>query len=392
MMAHRGYADRLPRCRGSPTSRVFPLPLVLPPGELLPLHIFEPRYRDLVGRCLAGPEPFGVVLEDEAGVREVGCLARDLTVLERLADGRLNVVGERRRACAARAARRRGPLLPERRSHVLEDEDEELAEDEIEAALAAYGSAAERDRTRGRRAALGPAAAFLRAGRAHRRGRPGRPGTAGIALRARAPRPHHRGARGGPPQPADIGRARAPRSAQRQGRSGLLKALERGLRYTATSAIVSARRTCDRQPRSAGPSSPEADDRGPGVEPERLEGRADARTIEQARTVFRNGFLDSPPSAPLSLLSSGDDDAHAATAGIACSREALGACARPPERRRSRCCAPGQRTTCSPAGLQRVQRLGRHAALAIEQHRPPDARAPARRPPAGAGRGRAPPR
>src|SRR3954447_17378269 len=71
---------------------IFPLPLVLLPGELLPLHIFEPRYRELVGRCLAGPEPFGVVLDDDAGVREVGCLARDLTVLERLADGRLNVV------------------------------------------------------------------------------------------------------------------------------------------------------------------------------------------------------------------------------------------------------------------------------------------------------------
>ena len=71
---------------------VFPLPLVLLPGELLPLHIFEPRYRELVARCLAGPEPFCVVLEDDAGVREVGCLARDLTVLERLADGRLNVV------------------------------------------------------------------------------------------------------------------------------------------------------------------------------------------------------------------------------------------------------------------------------------------------------------
>ena len=71
---------------------VFPLPLVLLPGEVLPLHIFEARYRELVGRCLAGPEPFCVVLDDDTGVREVGCLARDLTVLERLADGRLNVV------------------------------------------------------------------------------------------------------------------------------------------------------------------------------------------------------------------------------------------------------------------------------------------------------------
>src|SRR6478752_150613 len=99
---------------------VFPLPLVLLPGELLPLHIFEPRYRELVGRCLAGPEPFGVVLDDDAGVREVGCLARDLTVLGRLDD-------EAHSYLSAEAT-------------LLEDDEEDLAEDEIEAALAAYGA------------------------------------------------------------------------------------------------------------------------------------------------------------------------------------------------------------------------------------------------------------
>src|SRR3954469_9541455 len=75
-----------------PDLPVFPPPLVLLPGEPPPLPIFEPRYRELVARCLAGPEPFCVVLEDDAGVRETGCLARDLTVLGRRADGRLNIV------------------------------------------------------------------------------------------------------------------------------------------------------------------------------------------------------------------------------------------------------------------------------------------------------------
>jgi ATP-dependent Lon protease len=117
---------------------VFPLPLVLLPGELLPLHIFEARYRELVGRCLAGPEPFCVVLDDEAGVREVGCLARDLTVLERLADGRLNIVVSGGEPVLL------GPLDEEAHSYLsaeatlLEDDDEDLAEEEIEAALAAY--------------------------------------------------------------------------------------------------------------------------------------------------------------------------------------------------------------------------------------------------------------
>jgi Lon protease-like protein len=117
---------------------VFPLPLVLLPGELLPLHIFEPRYRELVTRCLAGPEPFCVVLEDDAGVREVGCLARDLTVLERLADGRLNIV------VSGGEPVRLGPLDDDAHSYLsadatlLEDDDEQAGEEAMETALAAY--------------------------------------------------------------------------------------------------------------------------------------------------------------------------------------------------------------------------------------------------------------
>ena len=117
---------------------VFPLPLVLLPGELLPLHIFEPRYRELVARCLAGPEPFCVVLQDDGGMREVGCLARDLTVLERLADGRLNIV------VSGGEPVRLGPVDDDAHSYlsadaVLLEDDEELGgDDAVEAALAAY--------------------------------------------------------------------------------------------------------------------------------------------------------------------------------------------------------------------------------------------------------------
>ena len=81
-----------------------------------------------MARCLAGPEPFCVLLEDEAGTREVGCLARDLTVLERLADGRLNVV------VSGGEPVRLGPLDDEAHSYLsaeatlLEDDDEELDE------------------------------------------------------------------------------------------------------------------------------------------------------------------------------------------------------------------------------------------------------------------------
>lgn len=73
---------------------LFPLELVLVPGELLPLHIFEPRYQEMTARCLDEDEPFAIVLIDEDGMREIGCTARIAEVLERFPDGRSNIVIE----------------------------------------------------------------------------------------------------------------------------------------------------------------------------------------------------------------------------------------------------------------------------------------------------------
>jgi Lon protease-like protein len=83
---------------------LFPLDLVLFPRMLLPLHIFEERYRAMVGRCLETGEPFGIVrvtgsdaITGELALSPIGCLAR-IVRAERLDDGRLNieVVGEER--------------------------------------------------------------------------------------------------------------------------------------------------------------------------------------------------------------------------------------------------------------------------------------------------------
>ena len=75
---------------------LFPLGIVLLPTERIPLHIFEPRYRELIGECLETGGEFGLVLADEGGVREVGTRAAVTDVLERFDDGRLNVVVEGR--------------------------------------------------------------------------------------------------------------------------------------------------------------------------------------------------------------------------------------------------------------------------------------------------------
>ena len=72
---------------------IFELPVVILPGELLPLHIFEERYKRLISHCLDNAEPFGIVFRDEEGnAHRIGCMARVTEVVERFDDGRLNVV------------------------------------------------------------------------------------------------------------------------------------------------------------------------------------------------------------------------------------------------------------------------------------------------------------
>jgi Lon protease-like protein len=74
---------------------LFPLSVVLFPGNPLPLHIFEPRYRRLLADCLAGDRRFGITpVKDEAGPPEagaVGCVA-EVRVNQELPDGRSNIV------------------------------------------------------------------------------------------------------------------------------------------------------------------------------------------------------------------------------------------------------------------------------------------------------------
>ena len=83
---------------------LFPLNTVLFPGGLLPLRVFEPRYLDMVGRCLRGDSVFGVVLLDggddtsrEVSTALVGTSAR-IVDFQQLEDGLLGLLcrGERR--------------------------------------------------------------------------------------------------------------------------------------------------------------------------------------------------------------------------------------------------------------------------------------------------------
>ncbi|HUZ04671.1 MAG TPA: LON peptidase substrate-binding domain-containing protein [Acidobacteriaceae bacterium] len=71
---------------------LFPLDVVLFPGAALPLHIFEPRYKDLTQHCLQHAMEFGVVRAWRDGLAVIGCTASILSVLHRYPDGRLDIL------------------------------------------------------------------------------------------------------------------------------------------------------------------------------------------------------------------------------------------------------------------------------------------------------------
>ncbi len=71
---------------------LFPLGLVALPSELVPLHIFEERYKEMIGRCLEEGSEFGIVWMADDGLRPIGCACEIAEVLERLPDGRINLV------------------------------------------------------------------------------------------------------------------------------------------------------------------------------------------------------------------------------------------------------------------------------------------------------------
>src|SRR5690348_10834460 len=62
---------------------LFPLNVVLLPGASLPLHIFEPRYKEMVKACLEEKTEFGMLLALPKGVAKVGCTAEILEVVKR---------------------------------------------------------------------------------------------------------------------------------------------------------------------------------------------------------------------------------------------------------------------------------------------------------------------
>jgi Lon protease-like protein len=116
---------------------LFPLGLVALPHELVPLHIFEERYVIMFAELLENEREFGIVWSTDAGSRQVGCACEIEQVLERMEDGRLNVLTRGTRPFRI-VERQEDMPYPAATVEFLEDKLEVTDDDAADAARAAY--------------------------------------------------------------------------------------------------------------------------------------------------------------------------------------------------------------------------------------------------------------
>ena len=117
---------------------VFPLELVLLPGAPLPLHIFEPRYREMISECLERNQTFGVLRAKEETMAEVGCTAEIIAVTKKYPDGRMDIVTQgRERFEVVRLNHERSFLQAE--IMLIKDEGEKASEKDVGQAVQLHG-------------------------------------------------------------------------------------------------------------------------------------------------------------------------------------------------------------------------------------------------------------
>jgi Lon protease-like protein len=116
---------------------LFPLGMVALPSELIPLHIFEERYKTMIDRVLEEETEFGIVWVADDGLRSIGCACEVMEVLERMPDGRVNLVARGTRPFRIETRQEELPY-PAGVIEFLDDRDEQVDPEIREAAQAAY--------------------------------------------------------------------------------------------------------------------------------------------------------------------------------------------------------------------------------------------------------------
>lgn len=123
----------------APLLPLFPLGVVLFPGAPLPLHIFEDRYKEMIGDAIKRKEEFGVVLAAEKGIANMGCTATVEQIFQKYEDGRMDILTVGRRRFEIH-------LLNEERDYLrgdvsfFDDEEDDIAPMEMRNTIAQLGS------------------------------------------------------------------------------------------------------------------------------------------------------------------------------------------------------------------------------------------------------------
>jgi Lon protease-like protein len=117
---------------------LFPLDLVLLPGVPVPLHIFEPRYKEMIKECLDQNRHFGIVRSKEEEFAKIGCTAEILNVLKSYPDGRMNILAEGQRRFEILHVNQERTFL-QADVFYLEDDNDPPAAGEIEKAVGLHG-------------------------------------------------------------------------------------------------------------------------------------------------------------------------------------------------------------------------------------------------------------
>jgi Lon protease-like protein len=117
---------------------LFPLELVLLPAVPLPLHVFEPRYKEMINECLTQNRHFGIVRSKEEALASIGCTAEIINVMKTYPDGRMDILTEGKRRFEVLELNQERSFLQADVIY-LDDENEPAPGPDLEAALRLHG-------------------------------------------------------------------------------------------------------------------------------------------------------------------------------------------------------------------------------------------------------------
>src|SRR5690348_6491199 len=117
---------------------LFPLDLVLLPGVPLPLHIFEPRYKEMIKECIEQKKHFGLIRNHGESLATIGCTAEILQILKTYPDGRMDILAEGNKRFEVLQLNQERSFL-QAVVFFLEDEEHPAASEDIATAVRLHG-------------------------------------------------------------------------------------------------------------------------------------------------------------------------------------------------------------------------------------------------------------